>query len=101
MNIAITNVTADGDNLYIVGTVDGVVSRGHGWVARTNHMTPAEVKAYQEELLINGKPADMATLMANVVEQPPVSKLEWLKDNWLPIAIGVGNALLTILLRHF
>lgn len=103
MTVEITHVRVDGDNMYVTGTVDGELSQGHGWVARTNHMTPDEIKTYQQELLISGKPANLAALQESIIPvapPPPPARFQWVRDNWLPLAIGIGNALLTLLMRH-
>jgi hypothetical protein len=99
MAVVITEVKADGDNLLVSGTVDGVVSSGHGWVARLNTMTTEEAHDYMEQLLVNGKPADPAQLKQHVSSTP--AAIVWLRHHWLLLALFAAAELSTILAHYF
>lgn len=56
-DVRIQGTSAEGDNLYVTGTVDGIAVKAHGWVSRFNQLPNDQRKiAYLEELISKASP---------------------------------------------
>ena len=64
-DISIQNTKIESDNLYVIGTVDGVQVKAHGWVARLNQLPTQQRKtAYLHQLLQNASALPAADQIA-------------------------------------
>ena len=97
--IQITDLKREKDDLFVYGTVDGMPSVGHGLVSQIEGVTDDVACAYLEEVLVNGKTADLEALKHIVPAYTLANLARSLKRNWLLTLFIAADALM--LLAHY
>lgn len=100
----IKTITCEGDNLTVVGLVDGALVTGHGWVAHFNRQTSDSRKiSYLNRLLTEGAVPSVTSLQIHMHLRESLLQRawNWMSSRWEHIGISIVVFILGQTAKHY